>query len=204
MPKYYLTFVLLIGLCALPLWAGPQLSINDLVKRSTAVAKVTVHWDLTHPNQPAQVTVDDWLQKPSAEVMAKLQEDPALQQKWLGLCLPDGQMLSRWVTQYRHFGKDNIQLWQNALKTGSVTQIVFFKPSPVDGVFKPTCETESLLARHWSTHPQFSQYEKTVVATLPQPKPPQAPLKPAPKKQTPQKENATPQKQKGCSCQSSR
>jgi hypothetical protein len=201
--KYTLTFVLLIGLSALPLWAGAQLSINDLVERSTAVAKVTVQWDSKKPNQPGQVTVDNWLQKPSAQALAKLQKDPALHQKWLGLCLPDGHMLNRWITQYSHFDKDNIQVWQNALKTGSVTQIVFFRPSPVDGAFKPTCETESLLARHWSTHPGFAEYEKAVVAALPKPQPPQAPLKPAPKKHAPQKEYSTPQKQKGCSCQSS-
>ena len=203
MQKHYLIFFLLIGLSALPLWAGPQLSINDLVKRSTAVAKVTVQWNSTKPNQSARVAVDEWIQKPSAEVMAKLQKKPALQQKWLGLCLPDGQLLSRWVTQYSHFDKDNIQLWQNALKQGSVTQIVFLKPSPVDGVFKPTCETESLLARHWSTHPEFTEYEKAVVAALPKPKTPPTPLKSKPKKQTSQNENSTPQKQKGCSCQSS-
>ena len=182
-------------------WAGLQLSPTELVKRSSAIAEISVQWDTKKNNTPT-ITIQNWVKKPNSTILQSLQQQPEQIQKWLGLCLPDASLLKHWVKTYPHFEKDNINLWKRALSQGQYKNLLFFRPHPATQTLSPTCETESLLVQNWKMHPQFTQYLKTVtdlveVAPLKKPAEPQTkkPAKPA--------AQPTPAQKKGCTCNSS-
>ena len=160
-------------------------------------------WDTQDQSKPAEITVLKWLKKPAPNMLQNIEQNPQAKEKWIGLCLPDHKLLAHWIKTYPHFEKTNIHLWQNALQKGSYPSIVYFRPSPVGGAFKPTCETEALLAQGWTTHSKHVAYAKTVQMLLtPDKKPtPPAPKTESPKVKTTQNESQPPEN-KGCSCQS--
>ena len=206
MGSFFLRLTMLICLMLLAPnrgWSGEQLTAKRLIRRASAVARITVEWDPNATNQPARVSVDEWMRQLPEDQRNSIQSGTELPKKWVGQCLPDGKILQRWVTQYRNFPKATVALWQQALRKGSVTLIVYFRTSPANGTFQPTCETETLLARHWSSHPDFSKYEQNVRALLSEAKTKSQPATAAGKQPKPTTDKQSPMKQKGCSCSSS-
>jgi hypothetical protein len=70
-------FLLTTFLCASSLWAGEQLSSAELVKRSVAIADVTVQWDTTQA-QP-KITLEAWLKAPESKNRDALQTQQELE-----------------------------------------------------------------------------------------------------------------------------
>lgn len=134
--------------------AGEQLSLAELVARADAIAVVEV----AHPagkQKKDTLTVKAWLR--GAEGDAPV--DPA---SWLGLCVPTAAELRAWLARYpKHPGRAT---WAQALKDGRREQLVFLTRRA--GVVKPTCETEVLLARTFSTHTDSSAVRQELDALL--------------------------------------
>ena len=186
-------------LCASSLWAGAQLSSAELVKRSVAIAEVAVQWDPTQPQ--TKITLEAWLKPPQSKNRNALQGQPDQLQKWIGLCLPDQNILAHWLKAYPHFKKKNRKQWQNALAKRSYRSLVFIGRNPVTGVLEPTCETEALLTRGWRSHEGNTAYRTEVQTELLQQKPKKAPQ---PAASPPRQDAPTPkaEKKRGCGCDS--
>lgn len=121
--------------------AGEQLTLDQLVKESMAVAVVD------NPLRSGDVAVRRWV-KGTEPVGSFSLNSP--------LCLPDKDMLLRWQKQSpKHPGAST---WAKTLSVGHADQIVFFRV--VKGIAVPRCETEIMLGTTFSTHPDF---DKTLV-----------------------------------------
>lgn len=192
-------FLLTIFLCASSLWAGEQLSSAELVKRSVAIADVTVQWDTTHA-QP-KITLEAWLKAPEAKNLDALQAQPDQLQKWIGLCLPDQNLLAHWLKTYPHFKKNNRAQWQNALTQRSYRSLVFIGNNPATGALEPTCETEALLTRGWQSHEESAAYRNQIKAEILKQRPEkrfQTVTPPSP----PKVPETKPNEKRGCGCRS--
>ena len=146
--------------------AGEQLTVDQLVKESMAVAIVD------NPLRSGDVAVRRWLKGTEPTGSFSLNSP---------LCLPNKDMLLRWQKQNpKHPGAPT---WAKTLGVGRVDQIVFFRI--VEGIAAPRCETEIMLGTTFSTHPDFektmAEVERLLDAragTAPPPPPP--PPEPAP------------------------
>ena len=157
--------LILVLLNATSLWGGEQLSPTELVKRSSAVAEISIRWSTDNSAAP-QISIENWLMTPDPKVLESLQADPKEKQKWLGACLPDAKLLEHWLTTYPHFDKKIQDLWRQALQQKNYRSIVFFRPHPATSQFRPTCETETLLVRSWQRHEEATQYRATIKAEI--------------------------------------
>ena len=196
-------FFILILLSTTSLWAGEQLSPVELVKRSSAIAEISMRWSTDNSAAP-QISIESWLMEPDPKVLESLQADPEQKQKWLGACLPDAKLLEHWLTTYPHFDKKNQGLWRQALQQKSYRSILFFRPHPATGQFRPTCETETLLVRNWQRHEEATQYRATIKAEILKVKS-ATPTKKKPPLSAPTNKSAPlnkPMQKQGCSCQS--
>gem|GEM_PF-1182617 len=156
--------------------AGEQLTLDQLVKESMAVAVVD------NPLRSGDVAVRRWLKDTEPTGSFSLNSP---------LCLPDKDMLLRWQKQSpKHPGAAT---WAKSLSVGHADQIVFFRV--VKGIAVPRCETEVMLGTTFSTHPDFdktlAEVERLLDAKLgaaaapppapvPVPEPAAAPAAPAP------------------------
>lgn len=133
---------LLLGVLTSSLaFAGEQLSLAELVARADAIAVV----EHTAGKKQDTLTVKAWLRGAQGDAAVS----PA---SWLGLCVPSSAELRAWLARYpKHPGRET---WARALKEGRREQVVFLTRRT--GVVKPTCETEVLLARTFSTHADYS------------------------------------------------
>ena len=119
---------------------GAQLSVEQLVARSDAVVIVRVGLGRTTTVTLREVIHGDIA--PGLPSAGRL----------TGVCLPDRRLLGDWIRRPSYFEKSE-PLWRAALKRGGYEAVVFLKRDP-DGL-RPTCETETLLAEHWTTHPSY-------------------------------------------------
>lgn len=150
--------------------AGEQLTLDQLVKESMAVAVVD------NPLRGGDVAVRRWLKGTEPAGSFSLNSP---------LCLPDKDMLLRWQQQSpKHPGAAT---WTKTLSVGHADQIVFFRV--VKGIAVPRCETEVMLGTTFSTHPDFEKtlaeverlLDAKVAAAAPAPAPAPAPVRaPAP------------------------
>lgn len=152
------------------LLAGEQLPVKDLVARAEAIGVV----DVKLAAEGETATVSSWIVRDDAPV--------APYDAWLKLCVPDREILRQWLaTHPEHPGRP---YWRRALDAGGYTAVVFFREE--EGRLVPTCETEAMLARAWTLHPEHAAWRaelsalverKTRAPTAPTPS---APAPPAP------------------------
>ncbi len=119
---------------------GDQLTVEQLVERSDAVVLVRVGLGRTTTVTLREVVRGDIA--PGLPSAGRL----------TGVCLPDRRLLDDWIRRPSYFEKSE-PLWRAALKRGSYEAVVFLKRDP-DGL-RPICETETMLAEHWTTHPSY-------------------------------------------------
>ena len=157
--------------------AGEQLTLDQLVKESMAVAVVD------NPLRSGDVAVRRWLKGTEPAGSFSLSSP---------LCLPDKDMLLRWQKQHpKHPGAAT---WAKTLSVGHADQIVFFRV--VQGIAVPRCETEVMLGTTFSTHPDFDKslveverlLDAKLSAAVPVPAP--EPAAPAPEPAAPAPEPA--------------
>ena len=138
--------------------AGEQLSTASLVKESEAVVVVDNTLD-------RKGTVKAWLRGTDA-LAGKL--GPLA-----GVCVPDRAILQQWLaTHPKHSGRDT---WKKSIAVGHVEQVVFLATR--DGVLVPTCETEVMLGRSFSLHPEYPAFRAELDTLL---APPPSPTVPPP------------------------
>lgn len=149
-----------------PSAAGERLSLEDLTARADAVAVVRVRFGAEGDAAEAV----EWLQRGEARA--------APSSAWWGLCLPGRELLEKWIAGHPHFPSRD--LWRRAVEAGGYEAVVFFRVR--DGVLVPTCETESMLAEGWTTHPGHAAWKARLEALLAgnQAPAPPAPLVPTP------------------------
>lgn len=130
---------------------GAQLTVQQLVERSDAVVIVRVGLGRT-----TTVTLREVIR---GDIAPGLPSAGRL----TGACLPDRRLLDDWIRRPSYFER-SVPLWRAALKRGSYEAVVFLKRDP-DGL-RPTCETETLLAEHWTTHPAHRVWRERLDAAL--------------------------------------
>ena len=202
----YPFFFLLPLFVGTALWAGAQLSPAELVRRSSAIAMVSVQWSPETP-KVTEVNIENWLKAPVDAVRTSIKKNPKQKQEWIGVCLPDAALLKHWLKTYPHFEKNNQSLWRKALRQTSYRSLVFFRSHPATGHFRPTCETETLQSLGWQTHENAKTYRAQIEAEIlkantlgNKPVGPTSSQLKAKKKPSKDSEAA----HKGCRCQSSR
>lgn len=139
-----------VGLVTMPAMAGEHLTPAMLAREADAVARVSVRF------RPQRVVVEEWL-KPA---------DAVADVSWLGLCLPGRKLLGDWRTRYRGF-RQSQPVWRAALARGGYEAVVVLRRR--DGVLRPYCEAESLLAEHWLGHPGHVAWRAALEAGLASP-----------------------------------
>ena len=169
-----LTFVSsLLLLSSQPASAGPRYSLNERVHGADAIAIVHV----TLGTKDATLRLDQWIHP-------ELQDDqkaPVPDSSWIGLCLPDKALLTRWRAQYAHF-KEGHPLYKRALDGAEYSAVVFLKRKG-DG-YTPTCGVETLDGRQWRHPPGFDEWMERLWALIrpekPSTKPTKTPIPPRP------------------------
>ena len=147
--KFYIgLFIILVSVTS---YAGEQLTVQELINKSEAIALVKVDF------RTKKVELIQWLKKES-------QEDSKENLKFLDLkpsiCLPNQTELQRWVLRYgkQRDRKQALDLWQQAIKSQQYQSLIFLKWLPDQNIYKPVCETEVLLVKQWQAHPEFKTY----------------------------------------------
>lgn len=144
---------LLLALASTLSLAGEQLSTRELVGRSEAIAVVEV--TLAAGKAKDQVVVKSWLKGAAGDAPL----DPS---SWFGVCLPTRKELTAWTQRYpQHAGRAT---WARALAQGRGEQVVFLARR--QGAWQPTCETEVLLGRAFSAHPEHQAFRDELAALL--------------------------------------
>jgi hypothetical protein len=121
--------------------AGERLSVERLLELSDAT--VTVRVDLGSTG--TRVVVGE-------VIRGSLPPDASL----AGLatpCVPDRATLRRWIGMPNYF-EESVPLWRAALQRGHYEAVIFVRTEA--GSVRAVCETETLLAEHWVTHPDHA------------------------------------------------
>jgi hypothetical protein len=135
---------------------GAQLTVEQLVERSDAIVLVRVGLGRT-----TTVALREFIRGDIAPGLPSAD-------RLTGVCLPDRRLLDDWIRRPSYFEK-SVPLWRAALKRGSYDAVVFLRRGP-DGP-KLTCETETLLAEHWTTHPAHRAWRGRLNAAIAKPTP---------------------------------
>jgi hypothetical protein len=133
--------------------AGDQLSTERLVQQADAVVVVAVCFQ----NPAPVVRIEAVLLGDEADL-----QDRAEESELLGLCLPSAELLRTWLARDHQPAPARLQ-WQRALDAGGYRAVLALRS--VDGL-SPICETETLLAEHWLSHPAHSAWRDQVDAAI--------------------------------------
>lgn len=131
--------------------AGERLSVRQLVERADAIVKVRVGIG----------------RAPAVRVLEVVRGDPAALPPSVsaltGVCVPDRRLLDEWIRRPDYY-EGSAPLWRAALKRGRYDAVIFLRRG-ADGL-RAVCETETLLAEHWTTHPRHRAWRSTLDAAL--------------------------------------
>jgi hypothetical protein len=130
---------------------GTQLTVERLVARSDAVVLVRVGLGRT-----TTVTLREVIRSDIAPGLPSAG-------RLTGVCLPDRRLLDDWIVRPSVFEK-SVPLWRAVLKRGGYEAVVFLRRDP--DVLRPTCETETMLAEHWTTHPSYRAWRSGLTDAL--------------------------------------
>ncbi|MFZ9889237.1 MAG: hypothetical protein ACO3JL_17220, partial [Myxococcota bacterium] len=137
-----------MAIAVVPAWAGEELSVEQLVRTTDAVALIE-----RSLMDGAEVRVVEWWRGGG-------KTSPA--QEWSSLCIPDRATLQAWQERLpQHPGQS---LWRQLLGEPSYRSVVFFVMR--DGVLRPRCETEAMRGLQVTVHPQHGAWRETLEAAL--------------------------------------
>ncbi|MCZ8132666.1 MAG: hypothetical protein O9284_15385 [Steroidobacteraceae bacterium] len=132
--------------------SGERLTVEQLVERADAVLRVRVELGASSTSVRVQEVVggDPGSATPATDRLA-------------GICLPGRGLLRDWIRRPAYF-EDSVPLWRAALRRGHYEAVVFVRVGH-DGLL-PVCETETLLAEHWTTHRDYIAWRARLASAL--------------------------------------
>lgn len=124
-------------------YGGERLSIAQLVERSDAAVLVRV----TLARSTVRVTLREvvWGRLPSNVSLAGLRPP----------CVPDRATLRDWIDRPAYF-EASVPSWRAALARGRYDAVIFVRAD--SDAASAICETETLLAEHWTSHPRHAAW----------------------------------------------
>lgn len=137
--------------------AGDQLTPQSLVSKSDAIALVTFRL------KDKSIKIDEWLflgeSLGTRDQLEKKLKDSA--SSLSVLCLPQKDTLQLWIKRYPN-RREALKQWRRAIKTGFYTGYLYLKlqgPNQLSAL----CETETLDAKHWLSHPSFHAWREALL-----------------------------------------